>query len=158
MINTNEELNTFENYERAIVRRLTTPINNKLTNEERLKQKVINSNEILKLNNLMSLKLYKKSDGLRLTTEYLNFLIRFYENKTPIQSKTYIKKFLKNLNLDFKNLNVSKLKTTYKKLIRTRYKDFIGFAYEKQMQEHFENTNPISYCLSVGLNQLHFIN
>lgn len=158
MINTNEELNTFENYERAIVRRLTKPISHKLTNELKIKEKLINSNEVLKLNELMSLKLYNKIEGLRLTTEYLNFLIRFYENKTPIQSKTYIKRFLDCLNLDFKNLNVSKQKTTYKKLIRTRYKDFVGFAYQKEMDAHFENTNNISYCLSVGLNQLHFIN
>lgn len=156
MINDND-INTFENYERKITQLITQNTLN-LKNEDRKTQIENNAKDILSLCDNASLKFYGVKKGIKLSTEYINFLIRFYEHKTEKQAYNYIARFLKALDLKFKSLKISKVNRKYKKLIKHRYKDFIGFKNEIDVLSHFENTNPISYILTNGFKELHFIN
>lgn len=146
MIN-DTEFKTYENTERAIVKRLiedTMKYGRK--NHERKQQ---NADEVLKLSNYIVNKL---------SVEYLNFLIRFYKKKTQKQAEQYIHRFLNAINRDYNSLNVSAVYRQYNKVIHTRLMDYTDEQTEHDDAEQFyENSFKCAYLLYTGQNLFHFI-
>ena len=154
MIST-ENLNTFEDCERYIVKCLTEDLN-KIAVKLRKTRKIENAENVIRISEYIGVNYYNDNKGFRLTTEYLNFLIRFYEHKSLNQSREYIKRFLKVFDLKFKDLNISNVYRNYRKLILNRIRDY-SYIEDAEDREFFEDCAVNSHVLYSGTNQIHYI-
>lgn len=149
MINENE-IKTYEDIERAIVKRLLE----KTRTEENKKQKI---NDIKTLNEYLGLRYCNNKNSSKLTTEYLKFLIRFYNpEKSKGTTNKIIQRFLKTMDKKYDSLNISSVYTTYRKLIHNRIKDYC-LKDDEEFNKVFENSAVNSHTLTHGTNTIHYI-
>lgn len=139
MIN-NDEMDSYENIERAIVKRLT--------DNKRYKQRKQNVDEVLKLSSLIV---------ERLTTEYIKFLIRFYTKRNEENARNILSRFLKTLDLKFNSLSLSSVYRNYRKLIHNQIKDY-DINEDEDDRSFFENCAVNSHLLYSGRHKFHYIN
>ena len=144
MINNNEH-NTYEDTERAIIKRLLTT-DRKQKREENIK-------EILTIHKIRQNKFKTKN----LTIEYLRFLLRYYTDKNNNNINVILHRFLKTLDINFNDLNISVTKRTYKKLIVNRIEDFTSIEETEQDASYFEDLSACSYLVGSEKCLIHTI-
>jgi hypothetical protein len=144
------EIISFYDIEQAIIKRLME--------KRRQPKKTQNAKEILRLSEIIGLKYFKHKDGFRISAEYLKFLLKVYENKSNNHASKIIQRFLKALDIKFKDLSVSNCMRNYRKIIHTHLSDYESEDAEyEDAQDISEDVFKTCYKASNGKNATHFI-